>query len=489
MMKQALVVALSILAWCNLLNISTLLEVVTDTIPWGSTNITNTIDANSNDPPSLLEAATIDATDFVQDPRYRFRRENLVAGGHRCGSSKCLFPLKANPRYGYVAGVREGLLPRMQLAHDLQRQHNLNVGFGVRDEALIPPPSCHAVSRKTGRWLNGHKTGSDDKLRFHGTPDFEQHEGGGTVPVCVQLVAIMEEGALLLGGVPDKVMLGWERIDAWLGKVLEQGDPARVLSVFQEQLHEFRELLEVEPCLWRDVQFFVRTSGEIVHLDLDRCFDERHDNQKVRVVDKTIQDGRGRLRAFEGYIVHVLQTGSLPPRTLPASSASAAPPPPRPKTIVRQDLLTRTWEFAHQTIQKQYGMKHIYHHPDGTPTAPWPQVSPSSSALFVTTRSKDDAELKQHFAIHNKDARMRVLHNFEVQHARLEILLEEQPFLCYGFAILLERNGELVHTHLDRSFVYNSPALDFKPPPPSLVGHQKAISEIANTVEDILLSS
>ena len=78
-----------------------------------------------------------------------------------------------------------------------------------------------------------------------------------------------------------------------------------MLANWEDSMAKLSKLLEDHPCLWNDLQIFIRNTGEIVHFDLDRCF-QKDANQSTSV------QSRDRLSSFAQFIRQALRDGVLP---------------------------------------------------------------------------------------------------------------------------------------------------------------------------------
>ncbi len=200
-------------------------------------------------------------------------QENLVRGPHQCGVHKCLFPLKADPRIGYLVQSGSELLGDFSNAFIASML--IEEKYGMNHMYLAPPKSM-SVSLDFRKWMEVNMTSYPGRKYF---PTFtEQPE------VTVQAVAILPE--------EDSILLG---IGAWhdhrrkngLKGLEEMFTPKKneswnITSVEIAVKRDFAllfRLVENEeglPCLCHDFQIFLLRSGDLVHLDVERCFEEAY---------------------------------------------------------------------------------------------------------------------------------------------------------------------------------------------------------------------
>lgn len=209
----------------------------------------------------------------VQDTRFAFAQENVAElDSYRRGGKKAFFPLKTladnETRVGYVvAEPNPSLRMTMTGAYKFATEVISNQ-FGMRHTYLQPPEVIN-ISSSFRDWLsqrtlirNVYKGAAPMPQLFHNP------EG-----LLVQLMAEAPEGSLLWGKHRQA-----RYNSSGLREALEwvQGIPndkkVSALKTLRNSTSKLFELFDAYPCLYRDSQFFVLETGELMHFDVDRCF-------------------------------------------------------------------------------------------------------------------------------------------------------------------------------------------------------------------------
>lgn len=229
---------------------------------------------NMTEPKGELSALLQDDYD-LSDDRYQFRRENLRDDvNHRCGTFKCFYPLRATYRgqkVAYLAGTQDNLTQSLWAAYNFSTDI-IEKEYGMQHctAFLQQPPQAVNVSEEFALWMDQNKTGSDDQYRSE-VPQFQEHK-----QVHVQLVPFLSPSETLFWGTKDyKQEMGREALSEWLRPILDGNNTEQrnaVLSRLQDDTQKLYKLLEDHPCLYIDFQIFIRPTGELVHLDVDRGF-------------------------------------------------------------------------------------------------------------------------------------------------------------------------------------------------------------------------
>eukprot|EP00984_Skeletonema_dohrnii_P015519 scaffold6720_cov136-Skeletonema_dohrnii-CCMP3373.AAC.16 len=126
---------------------------------------------------------------FHQYQRLDFLKENLVGGPHQCGYRKCVFPLRTDPRIGYLV---EGSSDAEAMIDAFAASKNIIEKKYGMDHIYLAPPKIMSVSLDFRKWMKMNMTSYPGQKYF---PAFtEQPE------VLVQAVAIVpEEDSIMLG--------------------------------------------------------------------------------------------------------------------------------------------------------------------------------------------------------------------------------------------------------------------------------------------------
>ena len=194
-------------------------------------------------------------------------QENLVSGPHQCGVHKCLFPLKADPRIGYLVQSGSEFFGEFNNAFIaskiIEEKYEMN-------HMYLAPPKIMSASLDFREWMEVNMTSYPGRKYF---PNFtEQPE------VTVQAVAILPE--------EESIMLG---IGAWHDHRRKNGLKG-LEEMFTPKKNESWNITDVEiavkrdfallyqlveneeglPCLCYDFQIFLLRSGHLIHLDVER---------------------------------------------------------------------------------------------------------------------------------------------------------------------------------------------------------------------------
>ena len=198
-------------------------------------------------------------------------QENLVSGPHQCGAHKCLFPLKADPRIGYL--VQSGSEYFGDFNNAFIASQIIEEKYGMNHMYLAPPKTM-SVSLDFREWMEVNMTSyPGQKLR----PNFtEQPE------VTVQAVAIIPEEESIMLGIGSwhdprrkNGLKGLEEM--FTPKKNESWNITDVEIAVKRDFALLYQLVENEeglPCLCYDFQIFLLRTGHLIHLDVERCFDK-----------------------------------------------------------------------------------------------------------------------------------------------------------------------------------------------------------------------
>jgi hypothetical protein len=110
-------------------------------------------------------------------------------------------------------------------------------------------------------WRTRHKYFTDKMVRTKGF-----HEG---TDIYYQKMQLAPKNHLILGCVESKMTVFQQRLAHFCSLV---EDKELFLDNIQGHFATARKLLEKEPCLVKDFQVMLDASGQVYHLDFDRCF-------------------------------------------------------------------------------------------------------------------------------------------------------------------------------------------------------------------------
>lgn len=217
--------------------------------------------------------------------RLEFKKENLQEGPHICGAKKCMIPLKWDGSVGYlIANARQaGNLPwKMDQAYNfsttiIKEQYNMS-------HVYLDAPYRFQVDKKFVNWIMKDRiVGYKGQVMF---AKFPQHGQWLIQPIQV----VPHNESILFGCESKRIKDGLLQLHL-LGENFYRDKSNTIdYSALKERVSkEFEKmftLLHDHPCLYDDFQIFMTTSGELIHMDIDRCFPHRLEYQ-YRKVEKT----------------------------------------------------------------------------------------------------------------------------------------------------------------------------------------------------------
>jgi len=220
----------------------------------------------------------------VDSDKLSFALENLMHGiEHPCGGFKCFYRVKhtyRNRPVGYVAGSKTQLKEILWQAYDFAQE--LERKYGLQHTMLKAPETIQLripFWRPKERHQRQHQL--DDLAAFLDTnatergPSFKRFSNQKQLYVqLVENVLLQDNPALFWGFTDYKQGLAEESMDQFVGFLLQQTRTERqdFVTNLQRNVDELRPVLRKEVCLNNDFQIVIRNTGELVHLDLDRCF-------------------------------------------------------------------------------------------------------------------------------------------------------------------------------------------------------------------------
>lgn len=207
--------------------------------------------------------------------RFEFASENIAKRWYYDrGTTKVFFPLNAQAddgtSFGYVVAGNDPdefriMQATYQFANDVIFEQ-----FGMR-HCYFHPPQMVDISKSFQRWLHRQLY-----LTFNGFyPRRMTHLFNTTEGIVIELLEeIPTETALIWGSKRKKHGDSSGQAEAleWIQSI-PNGEKPAVLETLKNETGKLFALMEAYPCIYRDFQIFVLRTGEIVHFDLDRCFD------------------------------------------------------------------------------------------------------------------------------------------------------------------------------------------------------------------------
>ena len=198
-----------------------------------------------------------------------------------CGGSKCYFPADTlappGPSSSAATGERGAqgqamgwlALPQSHHVHpDLsdwmktwELAKDLHTRYGA-NHLLLGPPRRIALGSSDAALLNAHLWHPLQQRRIV-SPRYA--EGN----VLVQPVRSCPPSSCLITKCGDFNKAFALMLPAFLEHV---HDKATFMHALEQSVRSVNTMVRATPCLQRDFQVFVRNDGQILHLDLDRCF-------------------------------------------------------------------------------------------------------------------------------------------------------------------------------------------------------------------------
>lgn len=223
---------------------------------------------NSSSDPPWWESTLIDAESLRLDLDFNQRNKNKNVSVN-CGTSKCFYPSKSNPGYGYLIGQRTGLgfsvskeftLRNMEKGYQLALQ--LEITHGIR-HCLEGPPKGLMATPELANDLNSHRQYGSFRVTL---PEKVRRDRllVQTVKECGLSFLIVKTRKLKRHLVKVKA---WVEEQNWNDNRLESFH-----STFTKEIDKLYSMLSENPNLYKDFQFWLDPKGQIWHLDFDRAF-------------------------------------------------------------------------------------------------------------------------------------------------------------------------------------------------------------------------
>lgn len=225
----------------------------------------------------------------VDSDKLSFALENLMHGiEHPCGGFKCFYRVKhtyRNRQVGYVAGGKTQLKEILWQAYDFAQE--LERKYGLQHTMLKAPETIQLripFWRPKERQQRQHQL--DELAAFLDTnatergPNFKRLSNQKQLYVqLVENVLLPSDPSLFWGFNKYKQELAKYNMGQFVGFLKQQTRTERqdFVTNLQRNVDELRPVLREEVCLNNDFQIVIRNTGELVHLDLDRCFVKARD--------------------------------------------------------------------------------------------------------------------------------------------------------------------------------------------------------------------
>ena len=244
----------------------------------------------------------------VEHYKENFKKENLQDGPHICGAKKCMIPLKQDSSIGYlVVNARQpGNFPqRMAQAYNFSKR--VIEGRYNMSHVYLDEPYETRVDSDFVQWMKKDQIGG-----YYGqkkVASFSVHGHWLVQPVSV----VPQHSSILFGCEPKRIkdaIYNLHQMGELYFKQEAMSSDLRVVdykSLKERVSIEFGKLFDLlhdHPCLYDDFQMFLDvSSGNIIHMDVDRCFPLKDDETKYRDVERSCLP---LMKDFEGYIISKL---------------------------------------------------------------------------------------------------------------------------------------------------------------------------------------
>jgi len=211
----------------------------------------------------------------VNSDKLSFTLENLVQGvPNPCGGYKCFYRVKHTYRdkhVGYVVGGKPFMKETMWEAYNYSLQ--LEEKYGIQHTALKPPETIKLGprfwrsqrSRRLIAFLDSHST---LRRKFNGWSELYIQ--------LVENILMQDNPALFWGFHSSKQREAEKGMDRFVDYLKGQNQTVR--SAFADNLRRNAEqlhiILQENFCISHDFQVVIQNTGNIVHFDVDRCFNK-----------------------------------------------------------------------------------------------------------------------------------------------------------------------------------------------------------------------
>lgn len=202
-----------------------------------------------------------------------------------CGKEKCFFASKLDSTVGYLVArgsyndfADTSKLERLQqgwkLAKTLEKKHKIQ--HFLMDGPKTIPVSDHLASlMNQNLWFETRDKALDEVVKKRLRTRYPTQS-----QAFVQKVKVAPTPNLLMACAESNRPHFERHVDAFLF-----GVSPKFLKTFRKNLDKTRKLLKKEPCMVRDFQVLVDKNGVFYHLDFDRCFNSREEDETQMCLD------------------------------------------------------------------------------------------------------------------------------------------------------------------------------------------------------------
>jgi hypothetical protein len=203
-----------------------------------------------------------------------------------CGANKCFFPLKSDPKIGYLVAPSKRqskeqsetdwfrtLEASWELAEQVEREYDIQ-------QFLLEAPINITISHDLAAHLN-RNLWRESRAKFERKERFPEQS-----TAFIQKVKTAPTPNLLFGCAHSKVQQFQREVDEFIPLIRRK---KRFARHFRKYMDQARVMMQKEPCLIKDFQVLVDTNGRLYHLDFDRCFTPDEPGTK-RVISKEVAD-------------------------------------------------------------------------------------------------------------------------------------------------------------------------------------------------------
>lgn len=195
----------------------------------------------------------------------------------QCGANKCFFETTDDADVGYLIAPQSFRFEHRNTPNDVFQTLEASFKFAKQLQRhnvkhfLLTPPMNLTISKRLANHLNSNiwSQARDERIE---KPRFKK---GKTA--FAQKVTKAPEYSLIFGCTASKRGQFNRRVEEFLKNVLDKD--AFAMNFFGN-MTALRTLLDSEPCLFQDFHALIGITGQIYHLDFDRCFSNREPGKK-----------------------------------------------------------------------------------------------------------------------------------------------------------------------------------------------------------------
>ena len=197
----------------------------------------------------------------------------------QCGANKCFFETTDDPDVGYLIAPQKFRFEHRNTADDVFQTLDASFKFAEQlkrtatniEHFLLTPPINLTISKRLASHLNSNiwSEARDERIE---KPRFKKGKAA-----FAQKVTKAPEHSLIFGCTASKRGQFNQRVEEFLKNVQDKEDFA---MNFAGNMTALRTLLDSETCLFLDFHALIGVTGQIYHLDFDRCFSNREPGKK-----------------------------------------------------------------------------------------------------------------------------------------------------------------------------------------------------------------